>query len=83
MTLPFVAWMVYASTRIEATIVCVPRDRNQAQRKSAMFEALLDCLFSIEFKVGQKNDSQCFDKTTWSSWRFALGAASFWKVYIV
>jgi len=51
------AWIVYASTRIEATIVCVPRDRNQTQGKSAMFEALLDCLFSIDLKVGQKNVS--------------------------
>ena len=49
--------MVYASTRIEATIVCVLRDRNQTQGKSTMFEALLDCLFSIDLKVGQKNVS--------------------------
>lgn len=36
-TLPsFVAWMAYASTRMAVTIVCVPRDRNQIRRTSAV-----------------------------------------------
>ena len=36
-TLPsFVAWMVYASTRMEAMIVCVPMDKNQTRGTSAV-----------------------------------------------
>ena len=36
-TLPsFVGWMAYASTRMEAMIVCVPRDKNQTRGTSAV-----------------------------------------------